>query len=89
MGIPKKEQVKIRQMLVIPEHQKQGIGSLLLEQIEEVFLKLGVNYFYLHSRQESLGFYQKNGYIPTGKPFLEVGILHQRAEKYLISNFPT
>jgi hypothetical protein len=81
LGIQDNQKVKIRQMLVIPEYQKKGIGSLLLKKIEDVFHNLGINHFYLHSRQESLMFYQKNGYIPIGNSFIEVGISHQRADK--------
>lgn len=84
LGIKENEKVKIRQMLVIPEYQKQGIGSLLLKKIEEVFCDLGINHFYLHARQESIIFYQKNGYIFTGNSFLEVGIFHQRADKFYL-----
>ncbi|BAQ66680.1 GNAT family N-acetyltransferase [Geminocystis sp. NIES-3709] len=82
LGIQENNKVKIKQMLVIPDYQEKGIGSLLLNKIERVFYDLGINHFYLHSRQESLEFYQKNGYIPTGNNFIEVGILHQRADKF-------
>ncbi|MGI0482767.1 GNAT family N-acetyltransferase [Geminocystis sp. CENA526] len=85
LGIPEDEKVKIRQMLVIPEYRHQGIGSLLLTKIEKIFCELNIKYFYLHARLESLEFYRKNGYIPTGDIFMEVGIPHQRADK-LIKN---
>jgi GNAT superfamily N-acetyltransferase len=82
LGIPEERSVKIRQMLVIPEHRNKGIGSLLLNKIEEIFYELGISHFYLHARQESLNFYLKNGYIPVGNYFLELGITHQRADKF-------
>jgi GNAT superfamily N-acetyltransferase len=82
LGIPEERSVKIRQMLVIPEHRNKGIGSLLLNKIEEVCHNLGVNHFYLHARRESLNFYLKNGYIKVGNPFSELGINHQRADKF-------
>jgi GNAT superfamily N-acetyltransferase len=82
LGIQSEQTVKIRQMIVIPEYRNQGIGSLLLNKIEEIFYALGVNHFYLHARQESLNFYLKNGYTPVGNSFLELGITHQRADKF-------
>ncbi|WP_373481065.1 GNAT family N-acetyltransferase [Geminocystis sp.] len=82
LGIRENHQVKIRQMLVIPEYQKKGIGSLLLNKIEEFFYNLGINHFYLHGRKESIIFYQKNGYIFAGNSFIEVGIPHQRGDKF-------
>ncbi|WP_017295157.1 GNAT family N-acetyltransferase [Geminocystis herdmanii] len=82
LGIQEDKKVKIRQMLVIPEYQKKGIGSLLLTKIEDIFSDLGIKHFYLHARQESLKFYLKNRYTPIGETFIEVGIPHQRADKY-------
>jgi N-acetylglutamate synthase-like GNAT family acetyltransferase len=82
LGIPEERSGKIRQMLVIPEHRNKGIGSLLLNKIEEVCHNLGVNHFYLHARQESLNFYLKNGYTKFGNLFSELGITHQRADKF-------
>lgn len=79
-------QVKIRQMLVIPEYRNLGVGSLLLNYLENYFQTLGVSYFYLHSRQESINFYLKNSYKIVGKIFLELDIPHQKAEKIINLN---
>jgi GNAT superfamily N-acetyltransferase len=83
LGLKQGEWVKIRQMIVHPQYQNQGIGSRILGQLEEIFYQQNYRYFYLHSRYDRRIFYSKNGYQYLGEPFLEVGILHQRMEKCL------
>jgi GNAT superfamily N-acetyltransferase len=75
--------IKIRQMVVHPDYQGQGIGSRILQHLEEIFSRQNYHRFYLHSRYDRRGFYLKNGYQTKGEPFLEVGIIHQRMEKFL------
>ncbi len=81
LGIEKNDRIKIRQMVVHPEFQRQGIGSLLLRKVEQIFIDRGYSSFFLHARVESLNFYLKNKYQPVGDTFYEVGILHQLMEK--------
>jgi GNAT superfamily N-acetyltransferase len=83
LGVPKEEGIKIRQMIVHPDFQRQGIGSLVLRTIEQTFIDRGQFYFFLHARVGSLPFYLKNGYKPIDLPFYEVGILHQKMEKQI------
>jgi GNAT superfamily N-acetyltransferase len=83
LGVPKEEGIKIRQMIVHPDFQRQGIGGLVLRTIEQTFIDRGQFYFFLHARMESLGFYLQNNYKPIGLTFYEVGILHQKMEKQI------
>ncbi|MCA1904539.1 MAG: GNAT family N-acetyltransferase [Cyanobacteria bacterium KgW148] len=83
LGLRQNEWIKIRQMIVHPDYQNQGIGSSILQCLEQIFYSQNYRRFYLHSRYDRRGFYQKNGYQSVGDPFLEVGIVHQRMEKFL------
>jgi N-acetylglutamate synthase-like GNAT family acetyltransferase len=81
IGIDEGSRVKLRQMLVSPTYQRQGIGRQLLEWIETMMVGQGKVEFYLHARLPSIDFYRKSGYFPVGEQFLEVGIWHQCMEK--------
>ncbi|MCS6960074.1 MAG: GNAT family N-acetyltransferase [Pseudanabaenaceae cyanobacterium SKYGB_i_bin29] len=83
LGVPKEDWVKIRQMVVQSEYQRQGIGTKLLQTVEKIFNDRGKTAFFLHARHHSVEFYRKNGYQPIGALFYEVGILHRRMEKHL------
>lgn len=68
--------MKLRQMAVDTSYQKIGIGRELISFAENLALKKGYKYMYLHARKEALGFYQKLGYEREGEEFVEVGIPH-------------
>ena len=54
---------------VYPSHQRMGIGSMLLKQIEKIFIGKGVNTCYLEAREDNvaaLNLYQKLGYRKIG-----------------------
>ncbi len=82
MGVPEIDRTRVRQMIVTPEYQRQGVGSLLLQQLEKICYQAGTGQFYLHARLTSIDFYRKNGYDTRGKIFLEVGIEHQVMVKF-------
>ncbi len=70
--------IKMRQVAVAPEYQKQGIGKKLVAAAEKRALQLGFRQITLHARKEAVAFYKKLGYKTIGKPFEEVGILHRQ-----------
>lgn len=80
-----KSKAKIRQMTVAPEYQKQGIGRLLLENIERDLKQRGVTSVELDARSTAVGFYEKLGYVGEGEEFLAVSIPHLRMVKSLVS----
>ena len=79
---PKSEKlVQLRQMAVSGEHQGQGYGRKIIENLENALQQKGIQKIVLHARMQVLNFYSKLGYSPVGKPFTEVGIPHQRMQK--------
>ena len=74
-------EAKIRQMAVSPEHQGQGCGRRIIEDLEQHLASRGVTHFSMHARMSAVGFYEKLGYTRIGKEFPEVGIPHIRMEK--------
>jgi len=81
--------IKLRQMATTPSCQGQGLGTVLLTHVERELYKLGYRHVILHAREMAMSFYGKMGYRRVGKPFLEVGLNHQRMEKELSDKTPS
>ncbi|WP_159788074.1 GNAT family N-acetyltransferase [Sodalinema gerasimenkoae] len=82
--VPKtQEQVKLRQMAVLPEVQYQGLGTFLIREVEDYLRQHHIKIINLAARVSALRFYQKLGYQPISSEFIEVGIPHQTLEKRL------
>ena len=77
------DHVKLRQMAVRPDHQRQGVGSRLIQHVEELLCQRGVHSVELHAREPVVPFYERLGYRAEGDPFLEVTIRHQKMVKSL------
>ena len=76
-------QVKLRQMAVDQNHQKQGLGKTLMQKVEKHLKKLDFKSIELNARQTAIGFYQKLGYRIVSGRFTEVGISHFKMMKNL------
>ena len=59
-------EAQIRYMGVVPRYRRRGIGSLILEVLEERALSLGAGTVVLDARETALGFYRRHGYSVTG-----------------------
>ncbi len=78
-----KGQIKMRQVAVSEDIQRQGIGALLVEKSEEIALEQGFKKMVLSARDTAVPFYKKLGYKKVGAAFEEVGIKHFKMEKTL------
>lgn len=75
--------VKLRQMIVAPEVEGQGIGRRLLQEAEARASAFGFREIRLHARQSAEAFYQRCGYHPEGELFTEVTLPHRAMVKLL------
>ena len=77
-------EAQIRYMAIASRHQRKGIGSRLLEALEEHARDLGAARIVLHAREAALGFYSKNGYQACGAGHVLYGrIAHIVMEKQI------
>jgi ribosomal protein S18 acetylase RimI-like enzyme len=76
--------VQMRQVAVVAELQRRGIGTALVEYAEAWARKAGYRRMILHARDTAVAFYERLGYSKVGEPFVEVSILHWEMEKRLI-----
>jgi predicted GNAT family N-acyltransferase len=75
--------LKLRQMAVADEWQKNGIGKLLVRNAEELARQKGYKEMVLHARITAQDFYRGLGYEPSGEVFTEVTIPHIFMKKAL------
>jgi GNAT superfamily N-acetyltransferase len=69
-------------LAVDPEHQNQGIGTRLMEKVEQA-VKLKVSKIKLRSLDEVAHFDVNRGYTPTGTPIIEDGRTYRYYVKYI------
>lgn len=65
------EVAKIERVSVLPDYQHQGLGSKLLQEAEAWLKELGYSHIVITSRDEAVGFYEKNGYKRMDKAPLD------------------
>ncbi len=75
--------MKMRQVAVAEDLQRQGAGTAMVRYAEEFARLAGCRAIVLHARREAVPFYQRLGYEAEGPAFLEVGIPHRAMEKIL------
>ena len=72
---------RIRQMAVSPGHQRRGVGTRLMKELEEHLRSRGFRNLVLHARASAVEFYEKLGYAIIGDEFIDVTIAHVRMVK--------
>jgi GNAT superfamily N-acetyltransferase len=75
--------IQMRQIAVVPESQRQGIGRALVEYSEAWARNAGYRRMILHARETAAAFYEKLGYAKVGDRFVEVTLYHWAMEKRL------
>ena len=81
---PKSEKViKMRQVVVDFDKQKQGIGQAMVKKSEVVAQNRGFESMELNARDTAVPFYEKLGYHTEGAMFEEVSIAHFKMVKNL------
>ncbi len=75
--------VKLRQMVVASEYQEQGLGLLLLKQVESALVDKSIQKIMLASRDTAVGFYKKLGFKEQGPTYHHLRIGHQDMVKVI------
>lgn len=56
------ETTQIRYMAVSPDYEKQGLGTAILNSLEQAANDVRIAIIKLHARENAVGFYLKHGY---------------------------
>lgn len=66
----------IGRMAVLADHRGRGVGGKLLQALIAEAKRLSYPGVVLSAQVHASDFYGSHGFVKTGKPFLEAGILH-------------
>ncbi len=80
---PDGDDIRMRQVVVAADCQRQGIGTALVEFSESFVRNLGFKRMTLHARDIAVPFYERLGYSKIGERFEEVTIPHWAMAKSL------
>ncbi len=75
--------LRIRQVAVSENYQRQGFGKLLMKNAEEIAKNQNYKIVTLLAREAAFDFYQKLGYVFTGEEEVTLGILHHWMSKQI------
>ena len=75
---------QIRYMAIVPHWRRKGLGSALLEWLEQRATEMGMKHIHLDAREEYAAFYRAHGYEDRGAGHVLYGeIRHRRMLKAL------
>jgi GNAT superfamily N-acetyltransferase len=75
--------IQMRQVAVVSDLQRRGIGRALVEYSEDWAQNAGFRRMILHARETAVAFYENLGYSKIGDRFVEVTIDHWLMAKRL------
>jgi predicted GNAT family N-acyltransferase len=76
-------EAQIRYMGVSEDLRRSGIGSKMIEKLEEEAINQGANQIMLNARENAVAFYKSLGYFEVGPYESDIQIPHIRMEKQI------
>ena len=76
-------EAQIRYMGVSEDLRRSGIGSKMIEKLEEEAINQGANQIMLNARENAVAFYKSLGYFEVGPYESDIQIPHTRMEKQI------
>ena len=76
-------EAQIRYMGVSEDLRRSGIGSKMIEKLEEEAINQGANQIMLNARENAVAFYKSLGYFEVGPYKSDIQIPHIRMEKQI------
>ena len=77
------EEAQIRYMGVSEDLRRSGIGSKMINKLEEEAINQGANQIMLNARENAVAFYKSLGYFEVGPYESDIQIPHTRMEKQI------
>ena len=81
---PEEGVAQIGRMAVTRLMRGSGFGQTLLEALVQTAQTRGDREVRLHAQRSAEGFYKRQGFVPVGEPFDEVGIAHIAMQRSLV-----
>lgn len=77
-------EVRMKQVAVVPDLQRNGIGTAMVKYSEALARRVGFTRMVLHARETAVPFYERQGYSRLEERFEEVTVPHWMMAKRLI-----
>lgn len=74
----------MKQVAVVPDLQRNGIGTAMVKYSEALARRVGFTRMVLHARETAVPFYERQGYSRLEERFEEVTVPHWMMAKRLI-----
>lgn len=74
------DKVRLRKFAIIPEMQKQGLGSRMLQEMQAFLSTSDFSAMWCDARLNAADFYVKNGFVTYGDVFHKNGVVYVKAE---------
>jgi predicted GNAT family N-acyltransferase len=84
LPVDEEKKMILQRLAVLKEYRKQGLGEMLVQDMENFSLENRYETVELHAQLSAEDFYTKLGYTLIGEIFEEVGIQHITMEKSLL-----
>lgn len=81
--LPYSDHYKIGRFAVEKNHRRLGLGSKLLQYIEEYAITHNISFLELGAQESAINFYQQNGFVINSDTFYDAGIPHKMMVKQL------
>lgn len=72
---------KIERLAVLPDHRGEGVGSAIMDTIDQYCDNRKIQRAYMHAQKHLEKYYEKWGFKKVGDEFEEAGIPHIKMEK--------
>lgn len=76
-------EAKVERICVSQNERGNGLGVLVMQELESVAKEIGIQTLLLHSQDHAEPFYLRLGYQTISEPFDEAGIVHVKMKKEL------
>lgn len=74
---------KLERICILEPYRKFGIGKMIIQTLEDIARRQGLQLVKLHGQTQAEGFYKKLGYETKSEMFMEDGIPHYLMTKKL------
>lgn len=69
-------QMEMQKIYVLPDHQDNGVGTVLLKEVKKMAKEISPDYIWLDTyinNEKAIRFYERNGFNKVGKQYFTIG----------------
>ena len=79
----KGSEIRLRKFATLPEFQRKGIGTFLLNYLIDLYTEKGFVVFWFDARESAISFYEKFGFSTEGEKLYKSDVPYFKMVKFL------